>query len=175
MTDLGPLIERRLQPLIGLPLSIVRRAADMRIFHFGAISFEQEKSFGQFALHLQCPWRIDQPDGIVTGHADLWCPIDAGADIDWDAWDYDADGNLQDFRLAALFRAADSPSGVVGQPADYIVHALGADGLGGLIVRFGERYTLRVFPSGSCAEDWRFFAPGSKDHVVIIGGRLEQE
>ncbi len=60
---------RRLEELIGLNLSIARRAADMRVLHFGEITVDDDErgSTGEIALHIQCPWRIEGPDGIVTG------------------------------------------------------------------------------------------------------------
>lgn len=174
MSDLSSRIEQHLQPLIGLPLSIVRRAADMRIFHFGSVSFEQERSFGQFALHIQCPWRITQPSGIVTGRSDLWEPLPTDTDYDGDDWKYDVDGNLQDHRLAELFRCPDSSVSIIAHPATYLVQSLSADRFGGLSMQFGERYTLQLFPSGSSGEDWRFFSPGGNNHLVIAGGVIEK-
>ena len=43
---------------------------------------------GEFALHVQCPWRIEGPEGVVTGRSDLWEPAEENPD--WDPWeDYD--------------------------------------------------------------------------------------
>ncbi|MGC1349900.1 MAG: hypothetical protein WA858_08970 [Xanthobacteraceae bacterium] len=52
-------------PLIGLRLSIVRRAAEMLVLHFGDIRVlpARQGSIGAYALHIQCPWRFDGPDG----------------------------------------------------------------------------------------------------------------
>jgi hypothetical protein len=55
--------------LIGLRLGIVRRAADMVVVHFGDIRPHPsgDGTIGDYALHVQCPWRFDGPLGTVTG------------------------------------------------------------------------------------------------------------
>jgi hypothetical protein len=60
--------------LIGLRLSIIRRAADMLVLHFGTVRphYSGEGSVAYYALHIQCPWRIDSPSGTLTGRDDLW-------------------------------------------------------------------------------------------------------
>jgi hypothetical protein len=63
-------IRRSLTQLIGLKLAVARRAADMRVLHFGTIrpalksdlpsrKNKPRGSIGDFALHIQCPWRIE--------------------------------------------------------------------------------------------------------------------
>jgi hypothetical protein len=49
--------------LIGLRLAIVRRAADMLVVHFGDIRPHPsgEGTIGDYALHVQCPWRFRRP------------------------------------------------------------------------------------------------------------------
>ena len=90
--ELNAEIERQLGALVGLPLAAARRAADMRNFQFGVMRTVKGGSVGDFALHIQCPWQIEGPDGIVTGRADLWDPALAlepdSPDFDWDAWEY---------------------------------------------------------------------------------------
>jgi hypothetical protein len=75
-----------LSQLIGLPLTAARRAADMRTFQFGKLRAVDRGSVGDFALHVQCPWRIEGPGGIVTGRLDLWEPVEENAPFD-DDWD----------------------------------------------------------------------------------------
>ena len=77
-----------LSQIIGLPLTAARRAADMRTFQFGTLRPVERGSVGDFALHVQCPWRIEGPDGIVTGRLDLWEPVEENAPFDED-WDYE--------------------------------------------------------------------------------------
>src|SRR5262245_59963851 len=114
--------------LKGLQLSIARRAADMRVFHFGRVAITDKGSVGEFALHIQCPWRIEGPAGIVTGRSDLWQPVAANVDIDLDTWDYDADGNVQDEQLGALIGGYDLQTrSSVNDSGQLIVEAVDAD------------------------------------------------
>src|SRR6516162_3809503 len=87
-----------LSQIIGLPLTSARRAADMRTFQFGTLRPVDRGSVGDFALHVQCPWRIEGPDGIVTGRLDLWDPVEENAPFD-DNWNCETSPNLQDVRL----------------------------------------------------------------------------
>jgi hypothetical protein len=87
-----------LSQIVGLPLTAVRRAADMRTFQFGSLRPIGRGSVGDFALHVQCPWRIEGPEGIVTGRLDLWEPVKDNALFD-EHWDYEQSPNLQDARL----------------------------------------------------------------------------
>src|SRR5262249_25646643 len=84
-----------LRQIIGLPLTAVRRAADMRTFQFGAMRLVDGGFVADFALHVQCPWRIEGADGIVTGRSDLWEPAEENTPFD-ENWDYELSPNLQD-------------------------------------------------------------------------------
>ena len=62
----------------------------MRVLHFGAVIEGEDGSWGECALHLQCPWRLDGPAGPVTGQDDLWehatlevPPVCRSDDEDW--------------------------------------------------------------------------------------------
>jgi hypothetical protein len=44
----------------------------MKNFHFGDLR-KRDKSFvGRYALHIQCPWRIERAGRIVTGSVDFY-------------------------------------------------------------------------------------------------------
>ena len=85
----------------------------MRIFHFGQIKTVKDGTIGEYALHVQCPWRIEGPQGIVTGRSDLWEPTEADADFDWDSWDYEKDGNLQDKLIGSLLGEYDPQTNLI--------------------------------------------------------------
>jgi hypothetical protein len=74
MLDTKAEITRSLSQLIGLPLSIARDAADMKNFQFGAIEPHPSGTgtVGQYALQVQCPWRIVATHGIVTESMDYY-------------------------------------------------------------------------------------------------------
>src|SRR5690606_6392513 len=52
-------ITASLRPLVGLPLSVARRAADLRGFHFGEMLPTRRGNGGAYVLHVQCPWRLE--------------------------------------------------------------------------------------------------------------------
>jgi hypothetical protein len=63
-------IERALQPLVGLPLWAVGRAGSLEWFQFGGPRTVPTlrggtKEVGEFALHLDCPWRLVGPNGLA--------------------------------------------------------------------------------------------------------------
>jgi hypothetical protein len=155
-----------LSQIIGLPLTAARRAADMRTFQFGALRAVERGSVGDFALHVQCPWRIEGPDGIVTGRMDLWEPVEEGAPLEED-WDYEKSPNLQDARLERWLAEHEGA---------LVVTSVDADEFGGASISLGQDFVLRIFPAGTRGEDWRLFRPRSGlQHLVISGGAVESD
>jgi hypothetical protein len=171
-------IENHLRPLVGRKLSIARRAADMRGFHFGRVTVEEtgDRSSGEFALHIQCPWRLEGPHGIVTGRTDLWEPGDPSENIDWDSWDYEKNPNLQDRRIGELLGGYDPNTRSFVSDTEYlVVEKVEADEFGGLNLSLSGGYRLVVFPSGSVGEDWRLLQPHSRQrHFVVSGGAVKK-
>jgi hypothetical protein len=169
-------ISRALRQLVGLKLAVARRAADLRIFHFGTMRpapksdiplFENKPSgsIGDFALHIQCPWRIETDDKILTGRSDLWEPLERPDSFSYSEWDYDTDGNLQD-QLMEQF---------VSQNDNLLVEDLSIQSNGSFTLVLSDGYRLVVFPSGSTSEDWRLFRPESgESHLVVSGGAIER-
>jgi hypothetical protein len=155
-----------LSQIIGFPLTAVRRAADMRTFQFGTLRPVDRGSVGDFALHVQCPWRIEGPDGIVTGRLDLWEPVEDNAPFD-ENWDYEKSPNLQDARLERWLARNE---------VSLVVKSVDADEFGGATISFGQGFVLHLFPAGTRGEDWRMFRPKTDaPHLVIIGGVVEPD
>jgi hypothetical protein len=167
-------VERHLIPLIGLPLSLFHRVADLNVFQFGDLREIDGRSVGRYTIHIQCPWRLEHDGRIVTGRADLWEPLDPAAVVNWDAWNYDRDANLQDTLLASFIAHHDQDT----QPQSAQVHqriveAVQADAYGGASITFNDKYRLVIFPAGSRGEDWRLFQPeAGGEHFVIVGGMI---
>jgi hypothetical protein len=154
-----------LSQIIGIPLTAVRRAADMRTFEFGTLRQIDGGSVGDFALHVQCPWRIDGPDGIVTGRLDLWEPVEADAPFD-ENWNYEKSPNLQDARVESWLAHNEF----------LVVKSVDADDFGGAIISFVQSFVLRLFPAGTRGEDWRLFQPDSDtQHFVVSGGVVDPD
>ena len=61
----------------------------MRGFHFGKIVRKNGKNVGAYALHIQCPWRIESETAIVTGSQDwyVFAGEAEGVREDPDSWD----------------------------------------------------------------------------------------
>lgn len=153
-----------LSQTIGLPLTAARRAADMRTFQFGKLRQVERGSVGDFALHVQCPWRIEAPDGIVTGRLDLWEPEEDNASLD-DNWDYEKSPNLQDVRVERW---------LAHNKLSLVVKSVDADEFGGAAISFDHGFVLRLFPAGTRGEDWRLFKPKADTaHLVVSGGAVE--
>jgi hypothetical protein len=170
-------IVARLKPLVGLKLALARRAADLRNFQFGRVRAVPGGTVGEYALHIQCPWRLEGPDGIITGRCDLWEPAERSEEIDWDTWDYEKDENLQDRRLAALLGGYDPATRSLANQTGYlVVENVGGDEYGGAVIRLSGGYRLVLFPAGTRGEDWRVFRPGTDTpHFVVAGGSIRQE
>jgi hypothetical protein len=164
-------IYEAVQPLVGLKLACVGRAGDMRTFQFGQLKRTGRKMIGQYALHIQCPWRlINTTSGlVVTGKDDLYLPLKENADVDIDNWDPVRDGNVQEYELRKLLQGYDEETRqIVNQTDAYTVTAARSGNYGDLELAFIGGYSLSAFPTSSRQEAWRLFVPGSeKEHFVV--------
>lgn len=176
MGNLADTIIRHLEPLIGLRLAVARRAADMRVLHFGQMCDVDGGTVGDYAMHIQCPWRLEGPTGIVTGRSDLWEPIQPMGDGSRATWTYES-GNLQDLRMQAFLGGRDATTGSAANLGSLlVVESVAADDYGGAELRMSGGYRLVVFPAGIHGEDWRVFRPTRDDpHFVISGGKVETD
>ena len=86
-------IETVLRVVIGLPLTAAGRVADLEWFQFGRLREVpahggKTKSIGDYALHVQCAWRIRSATQIIVASQDRYCPADEaqvpGTQFDWD-------------------------------------------------------------------------------------------
>jgi hypothetical protein len=170
--DIQRHIQGRLNSLLGLPLSIARDAADMKMFHFGQIRTSGSGSIGEYALHVQCPWRIVSEEAVVTGSLDRFEPPQAQTEIDEDDKQF---GTLQRVRLAALLKGYhDTNRSLINATEQFVVLSVKADRYGGLDIALSAGHRLQVFPCGSIGEDWRFFETGGKPHLVIGASSAEE-
>ena len=172
------IIRRKLAVIVGLPLSLTRQTGgSIRVIHFGKIvhvpgRFRRLGSVGEYAIHVQCAWRIEGPHGLVTGDGDRWHPRsgdEARPDFKWEDWNADTNGCLQDERLALLFPKSDFDSGgLMSEPDSLIVQEFDADQFGGLTIHLSGGYRVVLFPSETEAEHWRFLVPNSDvPHFVV--------
>jgi len=151
-------INKILLDLVGLPLSRQTRAANMQCFQFGNLTvIDKKKSFGEFALHLQSPWRLTNETEIIIGSSDLYEQADQDAEYDPDFEWNKANANLRDVKLEKL----------ITENRLVVVLAI-ADNFGGLVVHFNNSISLTVFPdisSKSENEYWRLIDNRNTKHT----------
>ncbi len=153
--------------LVGLRLSIIRRAADILVLHFGTIRPRPsgEGTVADYALHVQCLWRLDSPKGTVTGRDDLW--EYAGPGERPPNWSYDDGLSLQDKKFSELFVRDESTRSWVNESDGFGLGAARQTKRGDVTLSLINGYEILIFPAGSSSEAWRLFAPGSGRHLVF--------
>jgi hypothetical protein len=166
-------VQEAIELLVGEILWSSGRAADLQWFQFGERRMVEgfkgkPKEVGQYALHVQCAWRIRQRDHVIVGSRDLYLPPD-GSDEGLDDFNWDVkDGNLRDKRIADLFQ---------NETVQFLVKEVHAAEAGSFIVNLESDYALDVFPDDSLADEhWRLFSPYSDvRHFVVKGEGLKTE
>jgi len=164
-----------LTKLVGLRLSAAHNAGNMKTLQFGDLQKRGEKGLvGQFALHIQCPWRIERLGKIVTGSLDYY---ERASDNTNDAWEPGAiTGHLQNEILGRLFEGLnDDTRSHVNRSKQLVVEEVTADSFGGARIRMSGDYNLVIFPSGTKGEDWRLFEPSKTPHFFIEDGKAVLE
>ncbi len=176
----GVVVERVLNELIGLPWRDLGRAADLIWLGFGddvhrrplppyggsdlqrraEIERQRAQPLARHRLHLQCPFRVDTPEGPIVGSQDIY--RNARAPHDWmDAGTWQAHGaNLFDHRASEL--------GLDPAPGQ-VVEAVSADAGGGFSIRLTDGWRIVVAPaSATITEFWRYFHADGGDHFVLF-------
>lgn len=159
-------IQQATAPLIGMSLWTAGRAADLAWFHFGQRRLIKDyygnpREVGEYALHLQCAWRIVQDETVLVASRDLYYPPgttepEFPPDFNWDV----QGGNRLDERLKNFFLSATL----------YVVQ-IEAGCAGALRIFLGSGIVLEVFPDDSFdKEHWRLFRPYLNEaHFVVKG------
>lgn len=140
----------------------------MRVLHFGTVVDGEDGSWAEYALHLQCPWRLDGPSGTVTGQDDLLEHVTL--EVPPDDWSFEQGESLQDGRLGSLLGSYDerTRSWINKAPGRLVVQSVDATNYGDLTLSLSGGYVLRVFPASSRGESWRIFSPRSDAaHFVV--------
>jgi hypothetical protein len=165
-------IQKAVGVLVGMPLWSLGRAADLAWFQFGSRRTVKgwkgkEKEVGDYALHVQSPWRIRLGNSIVVGRGDIFCTPEetnepTPADFDWER------GNRFD-RIAQEFFQNES--------RQFTVQTVEAGEAGSLVIALEEGYNLEIFPHDSEGDEhWRFLKPQTEEpHFVVTGKALQRE
>jgi len=165
MASIADEVTLNLQPLIGLKLSRMALAADMRTLQFG--NTEARKGggvVGEYALHVQCPWRLEGKTGIITGSGDLYVPYEKSEETE-ESFDWEEGGSLQDRVLRELLRGYDeNTKQIVNSTNLLVVEDIHSDSAGGFCLTLSGAYRFTVFPNGTRSEAWRFFRPSREGH-----------
>lgn len=166
MKSLQEKVAEQLNLLVGKALWASHRTVDLQSFDFGGhISVRNSKGslskVGEYALHIQCRWRICIKEKIVVGSTDRYYPKDKGAEIDLD-FEWDKPGvNLCDFAMESFLN----------KKCPIIPKSIIVDEVGGFRLLLEHGFCLDVFPDDSQdGEHWRMFQPAEKTHHVVLRG-----
>jgi hypothetical protein len=155
-------VEAALRVLVGLRLQRTYHILDTRVFQFWPDSREVGETY---RLIVQCPWRLEELDHIVTGSEDARCESsesestsESGASV--------ASTSALGHHLAECW-GSDNEEGEVRDSLR--ISSVTADAIGGLRIGVGP-YTLAVFPSGTVNEYWRLATEAW--HFVVEANRI---
>jgi hypothetical protein len=163
-------IHNVLLPLVGLPLWDAGRAADLTWFAFGERRMVKDfrgesKEVGEYALHVQCVWRLVEREQVIIGQRDLYYPATPGRTSPEvpRSFSFDVIGST---RLDSLFKEFFHDSG-----RQLIVERTEAKRAGAIDIIFRGDVVLEIFPNDSFDEEhWRLFRPGKDGpHFVATG------
>lgn len=166
-------MQRALAPLAGLALWEMGRAADLQWFAFGERRVVHDfrgdpKEVGEFALHLQCAWRITGRDKVLVASRDLYYPAGSTENLVPPGFQWDVQGaNRRDALGAALFQGG----------KEFTVREVNVSAAGAFSLTFGDDVSLEVFPDDSAPEEhWRIFRPAlDEPHWVFRSEGLSEE
>ncbi len=159
--------------LVGLKLQYAERACDLFWLGFGdivqIIRRGRTEETAEYALHIQCSWRITLGNKIVVASRDFYYP-----NSQWDEknedFDWDIHGNNRfDERIKTFIK----------DNRQIKVLQIDSDEVGGLNVFLSGGYKLEVFPDSSEEDEqceyWRCFNRKENSyHFVVTGNGIEK-
>jgi len=173
-------IREAFAPLVGLKLSIARDAGSMKVFHFGDLRpHPHGGTMGEFALHVQCPWRLTTVERIITGSGDFSIPL-CGENAEGQSSEGEAAVSVQDARLLDLFGKYDPQTDSFENISEVLcAQSVEADVYGGVRIGLSGGFSLELMPAGSdddpIGETWRLFRPFGVHYIFRPRGRLDRE
>lgn len=155
-------VNDKMKEIIGLQGLSFGRAAAMAWINFGVGDLE-------YALHLQCSFRVRDREEILVTNTDMFEPSDSALnkpEYDPDLFDWDVQGeNRYDEWVGNLDPAFIRTLKV----ADVKVSAFGD-----VTILFEQDIVIDVFVDATVDECWRLFKIGSDQHLVMTGNGLEE-
>lgn len=174
MTTRGKATEigHALAQIVGLSLerakSVWTPADSASYFYFGSAVQPGDLSL-YHALGIGCYWRIEGPEGIVTGSED--CREEADHDKHPASEGWAPTGPLQGQTLREFLGGMNGGE-IVAEGTAHTVQAVVADSVGGFRILFSTGYALAVFPASARLQEW-IFQPPRGDGLVLRNGELE--
>jgi hypothetical protein len=156
-------IHQALTPLVGLPIRCIGRAMNLLWLQFGELHRVPNrrggtKVVGDWAVHVQCPWRLIRHDRILVGYHDFYYTPDGGPAKDWHAGERTRFDDVTSMICAEFDKMPP------------VVASVQVDDVGGFSVRLSSEHRLDVFPdrSDETCDQWRIFQPGvDSKHFVF--------
>ncbi len=172
-SNLNNIIIRQLSIIKNEPFRYIGRACNLAWLGFGkdVISKDykgEERKTAQYALHIQCPFRISRGGMKVLASGDMYEPnstTEWTEDFDWDI----AGANLYDEK-ASLLTEKLSHNNITAVNIE-------SNEMGDVKIYLSDGYVIEIFTNNSSeTEEWRFFETGiEKEHFVITGKGIEYE
>ncbi|KZE64271.1 hypothetical protein AWM68_14370 [Fictibacillus phosphorivorans] len=166
-------IKAELDKLNGLKLQYAGRSSDLLWLGFGEIvqisRRGRTEETAEYALHIQCSWKITLNNKIVVASRDIYAPSSEWNNLN-DDFDWDIQGtNKFDERIKSINKFS----------GQLMVDRIEADDIGGIEVFLSGDYKLEVFPDSSGdtvdCEHWRFFnRKENSPHFVVSGEGIER-
>jgi hypothetical protein len=157
--------ESALRALQGLRLRCAGRACDLLWLHFGDYRTVVDRrgmtrEVGEWALHLQCPWRFIRSNSIVLASTDFYYYPEGE-----DSYDFQRGGeSLFDRRANQFNRVLDT--------GEFRVSNVSCGVCGEFRLTLSPELHFSVFPAASdgspFGEFWRLFRPSEEEpHYVV--------
>jgi hypothetical protein len=127
----------------------------------------EPREAGEWALHLQCPWRFVRTGSIILASTDFYYPAEGEETFDCDQ----GGESLFDRRANQFNHVLDT--------GEFRVSAISCDSCGAFQLDFESEFHFAVFPAASdhspLGEFWRLFRPGRDDrHYVVSSNPTEK-
>lgn len=157
------IISEQVNTLIGKKLSKIGRAAAMAWFSFLS---NQEK---EYALHLQCGFRIRTNDATLIANLDMFEPTQSLEDspsFDWDTFNWDTQGfNRYDEWTTKYNKDMGN---------QVFVESVDVNSFGDFTIKCNHGIIIEVFANAATGECWRFFERKAENHLVVSAQGIEQ-
>jgi len=164
-------IVEHLHYLVGLRLGHIGRASNLVWIGFGEYSTQddgsgQARMLPEYALHVQCAWRLTQGAEPFLASQDIYVPNPTL--VSDETFDWSKVGNSRFDQLVIEFLSS------IHDPL--VVQAVKADEHGGIIISLSHEVEVQVFPDESRdVEVWRLLQfGGSGWHFVVTGRGCEE-